>query len=176
MNPTPSDDVPLWVWAWLVLKASLLSTSGTGNVPSLHADLVETGHATDAQFAEAFAIGQITPGPGGLWVVSLGYLLNGLPGALTALAAICLPPLGVLLIRRLHERVQDNPLVNGFLRGLAASVAGVTLVTLTRLLLSVGISATSIAIALGALALSLTGRVPILVIFALAAVAGLLTQ
>lgn len=176
MNPVPQTDLPLWAWAWLVLKASLLSTSGVGNIPSLYSDLVLTGQATDAQFAEAFAIGQITPGPGGLWVVSLGVLLGGVPGALIALVMICLPPLLVLVLRRLHERVQDNPLVNGFLRGLSAAVAGVSLVTLVRLLLSVGVSPSTVCIALAALGLSLTGRVPILVIFALAAVAGVVLR
>jgi len=82
---------------WLLLKASLFSTGGTGNLPSLHADLLARGWANEQQFAESLAIGQISPGPSGLWVISLGYLVDGLRGAVLTLIAISLPPLVVLL-------------------------------------------------------------------------------
>src|SRR6185436_8378534 len=81
---------------WLMFKASLFSTSGSGNLPILHQDLLARGWATDRNFAESLAIGQISPGPSGLWVISLGYLLDGLRGALLTLVAITLPPLLVL--------------------------------------------------------------------------------
>jgi len=67
---------------WLMFKAALFSTSGSGNLPILHQDLLARGWATDRNFAESLAIGQISPGPSGLWVISLGYLLDGLRGAL----------------------------------------------------------------------------------------------
>ena len=62
----------------LVLKASLLSTGGLGNVPGLHDDLVATrGWVTERQFAESIAVGQTSPGPNGVWVISLGYMIGG---------------------------------------------------------------------------------------------------
>ena len=72
---------------WAFLKASLFSTGGTGNLPSLHADLIPAHVATTQHFAEALAIGQLSPGPTGLWVVGLGYLTRGLAGAAMATAA-----------------------------------------------------------------------------------------
>lgn len=63
---------------WTFLEASLFSTGGTGNLPSLHADLIANHAATNQQFAEALAIGQMSPGPTGLWVIGLGYLTRGL--------------------------------------------------------------------------------------------------
>src|SRR5919199_5429647 len=81
----PSVDFDWLIYFWLMLKASFFATSGTGNIPSLHADLLARGWATERQFAESLAVGQISPGPSGLWVVSLGYLTAGLPGALLAL-------------------------------------------------------------------------------------------
>ena len=57
---------------WLMFKAALVSTSGTGNLPIVHQDFLARGWATDRQFAESLAIGQISPGPSGLWVISLG--------------------------------------------------------------------------------------------------------
>lgn len=80
-----------FTYFWILLKASLFSTGGTGNLPSIHADLLLRGWATDRQFAEALAIGQISPGPSGLWVICLGYLTDGLRGALLATLAISLP-------------------------------------------------------------------------------------
>ena len=66
---------------WIMLRAALLSTTGTGNLPIVHQDLLSRGWATDRQFAESLAIGQISPGPTGLWVISLGYFVGGLRGA-----------------------------------------------------------------------------------------------
>ena len=71
---------------WIMFRAALLSTSGMGNLPIVHQDLLTRGWATDRQFAESLAIGQISPGPSGLWVISLGYLMDGWRGA--ALAAL----------------------------------------------------------------------------------------
>ncbi len=76
----------------LFLKASLFSSGGFSNLPSLHQDLLSNGWATEAEFGQALAIGQISPGPNGLWVISLGYLTGGYLGALLALIAITVPP------------------------------------------------------------------------------------
>jgi len=60
----------------LFLKASLFSTGGFSNLPSLHQDLLANAWAKEADFGQSIAIGQISPGPNGLWVISLGYLLD----------------------------------------------------------------------------------------------------
>ncbi len=41
------------LYFWLFLKASLFSTGGFGNLPSLHHDLLARGWATESQFAES---------------------------------------------------------------------------------------------------------------------------
>ena len=51
-------------WFWIFLKSVLTSTAGFGPLPSLRADLLPRGWATDTQFAEALAVGQVSPGPG----------------------------------------------------------------------------------------------------------------
>ena len=109
---------------WLMFKAALFSTSGSGNLPILHQDLLARGWATDRNFAESLAIGQISPGPSGLWVISLGYLLDGLRGALLTLVAITLPPLVVLAINGFYRRYGDHPALQGFVRGLSLAVSG----------------------------------------------------
>lgn len=159
---------------WLLLKASLFSTGGSGNLPSLHTDLLARGWADDRQFAESLAIGQISPGPSGLWVISLGFLTDGLRGALLATLAISLPPMLVLVIDRLHRRVGDHPAMQGFVRGLSLAVSGIFLVVVVTLLNESGIDARSLLIAAASMALGATRRVPVPVLLGLAGLAGVL--
>jgi chromate transporter len=156
-----------------VLRSSLLSTSGLGNLPQLYDDLVGGGHAVDAQFAEALAVGQVTPGPSGLWVVSLGYLVDSWRGAGLAALAIAVPPLAVLVLERLYRRVGHHPAVQGFVRGLSLAVVGVFLVALAGLLRANGADAAALAIVAGAAALGMARRVPVLITLALAAAVGI---
>jgi len=164
------------LYFWLFLKASLFSTGGMGNLPSLHADLLTHHWATERQFGEALTLGNVSPGPSGLWVISLGYLTGGLRGSLLALLAILLPPLLILSVERLYRRIHDHPAVEGFMQGLGLAVVGVFLVALHRILASAGLSARSMAILLAAMGLAGTRRVPVIGIVGLAGIAGVLWQ
>jgi chromate transporter len=161
----------LVIW-WMVFKASLLSTGGMGNIPSLHDDLISRGWVTERRFAESLAVGQTAPGPSGLWVVSLGYLMAGLPGALSALAAITLPPLLVLAVARLYRRIEHHPIVFGFVRGLGLAVVGIFAVVLIKVLRGNGIEPRSLVIAGVSGVLGLSRRVPMLAVIVGAAVVG----
>jgi chromate transporter len=157
----------------MVLKASLFSSGGMGNFPSLHADLIAKKWATEQHFGEALAVGQVSPGPNGLWVVCLGYLVGGVSGAIAALFAILLPPLLVLLVARLYQRVKHHPAVEGFIRGLSLAVIGVFVVVLFGLLTNSGLSLRTFLTCGGALALAASRRVPVVVILGLAALLGI---
>lgn len=157
---------------FLMLKASFFSFSGSGNLPILRADLVPLGWATDRQFVEALAVGQVSPGPMGLWVVSLGYLMDGWTGALLALLAICIPPLLVVPIARVYRHVRSHPAVEGFMRGLSLAVVGIFVVILASIQAAVGIDARSLALVAAALGLALTRRAPLLAIIGAAALIG----
>ena len=168
-----------WLWLlyfWLFLKASLFSTGGIGNLPSLHADLLARRWATNQQFAEALTIGQLSPGPNGLWVVSLGYLSGGLVGSLLALLALTLPPLLILAVERGYRRVQHHPAAEGFVAGLTLAVAGVFAVALSGILGSAGLSLRTFLLMAGAIGLALTRRVPLFGIIGLAGIIGLIWQ
>ena len=121
---TPINPV---LYFWLFLKASLLSTGGLGNLPFLHQDLIALGWATEADFLVAIAVGQVSPGPNGLWTISLGYLTYGWLGAGLALIAITLPTLLALVVVALHRRVETHPLVQRFTLGITLGVIGLTL-------------------------------------------------
>lgn len=164
------------LYFWLFLKASLFSTGGFGNLPSLHADLISRGWATENQFAEAMLVGQISPGPNGLWVICLGYLTGGLPGALLALVALTLPPLLVLVVDRAYHRIQAHPAVEGFVRGLSLAVLGIFATVLARLLTSAGTSGIGILVLSSAVLIALSRRVPVICIIGIAACVGCLTR
>jgi chromate transporter len=159
---------------WIMLRAALLSTTGTGNLPIVHQDLLSRGWANDRQFAESLAIGQISPGPTGLWVISLGYLVDGLRGAAVTLVAIVLPPLLVLvLVQGLYRRWGHHPATQGFVRGLGLAVAGVFVMVLTGIMNTAGWNPTNLMITLGAIVLGATRRVPVVVVLLLAAIVGI---
>ena len=157
---------------WLVLKASLLSTGGLGNAPSLHADLVRPGFATEGQFSASLAVGQLSPGPSGLWVVALGYALGGGWGAVAALVAVCLPPLFTLAVAALVRRAGEHPGVEGFVWGLGVTVAGTSAATMLRLVRGEGFRMETILISFTALFLGLRGKVPVVAVLAGAAAIG----
>jgi chromate transporter len=157
---------------WIMLKGALFSTSGTGNLPIVHQDLLTRGWATDQQFAESLAVGQISPGPSGLWVISMGYFVDGLRGAALTLLAIALPPLVVLLLVRFYDRFGNHPATQGFVRGLGLAVAGIFIVVLGGILSTAGWTVTNLLIMLGTMAVAATRRVPVLLMLVLAALVG----
>jgi chromate transporter len=158
----------------VALKGSLFSTGGLGNLPSLHQDLVSRHWATDRQFASAIAIGQLAPGPTGLWVVALGYLTAGFAGAMLMTIAVIIPPLLVIPLSRLHSRLGHLVLVRGFNRGLTLGIAGaVPAIVIFRVLGAYGYTLPSILVLLASLALLMTGRVPPVGVLTLGAIAGI---
>ncbi len=156
------------------LKASLFSTGGLGNLPSLHQDLIGSNWATEADFGQAIAIGQVTPGPNGLWVIALGYLIYGLPGALLALLAIILPPLLVLALAAVYRKIEHRREVRGVLRGLALAIIGSVLVTAWLLVTAPGIDWRGWILAAASFGLTAFTRLHVFFVLALAGVAGLL--
>jgi chromate transporter len=158
---------------WVFLKACLFSTGGMGPLPALHHDLISSGLASERQFTEALAVGQFTPGPSGLWVVSLATLMAGLPGALLATFAVVLPPVLVLVVQRLYRRVANHPAAQGALDGLMLAIIGVGFVVLLELFLRSGVNVGLIGLAGLSLAVGLTRRVPAIVIMFVSALAGI---
>jgi chromate transporter len=92
----------------LLLKASVTSFSGMAALPQIRQDLVVTHHVmTDEDLSRAVLFGRSSPGPVGLYVVSVGYAARGVPGAVVGWLALASPallalPVLVLLRRWLH--------------------------------------------------------------------------
>lgn len=160
-----------------ILKASLFSTGGLGNLPSLHQDLTANpiaanNIATDQDFGQAIAISQISPGPTGLWVVALGYLIYGFLGAGLALVAIIIPPFLVLVLEAGYSRIEHKPLAQGVIRGVSLAVVGLLLVVVWAVLSGPEVGWKGVAIALGGFGLAYILRVNVVIVLALAALAG----
>jgi chromate transporter len=162
------------LYFFLFVKASLFSSGGLTNLPSLHQDLLAEGWAVEADFGQSLAIGQISPGPNGLWVISLGYLTYGLPGAALALIAITIPPFLVLPIAAIYDRIAKLGWVSAVMRGISLAVIGILISVSWTILTRSNLDWRSVVIAVGACGLMLTNRVNLLVILVLAALAGYL--
>lgn len=162
------------IYLLLFFKASLFSTGGFSNLPSLHQDLLANGWAVEADFGQSIAIGQISPGPNGLWVISLGYLTYGYLGALLALIAITIPPCLVLVIAGIYKRLESQRWVTGLMRGISLAVVGVLLTVCYSILNRPGVDWKSLLIAAASFGLAASKRVNIIVILGLAAIVGYL--
>lgn len=160
------------IYFLLFLKASLFSTGGFSNLPSLHQDLLANGWAKEINFGQSIAIGQISPGPNGLWVISLGYLTYGYLGALFALIAITLPALLVLVVSAGYARIEGQSRVQGAMRGVSLAVVGLLLTVVWTILHQPGVDWKALLIAAGAFGLALSRKVNILIILGLAGLAG----
>ena len=80
----------------LVRTFGLMSLFAVGGanaaIPEMHRVAVDVQHwMSDKQFADVFAISQMSPGPNVLIVTLIGYSVAGVAGALAATLAMCGP-------------------------------------------------------------------------------------
>jgi chromate transporter len=83
------------VWS-LIVTFGLMSLFAIGGanaaIPEMHRIAVEVHHwMTDREFADIYAISQLSPGPNVLIVTLIGYSVAGIAGALAATLAMCVP-------------------------------------------------------------------------------------
>jgi chromate transporter len=103
---------PILTLAWTFGLMSLFAVGGANSaIPEMHRVAVDVQHwLTDQQFADVFAISQMSPGPNVLIVTLIGYSVAGIAGALVATISMCVPTAvlayGVsrLLTRSSHAR------------------------------------------------------------------------
>ena len=90
MNSTPN---PVSTLVWTFGLMSLFAVGGANSaVPEMHRIAVDVQHwMSDKQFADVFAISQMSPGPNVLIVTLIGYSVAGVAGALAATLAMCGP-------------------------------------------------------------------------------------
>ena len=107
-----SDANPVLTLVWTFGLMSLFAVGGANSaIPEMHRIAVDVQHwMTDKQFADVFAISQLSPGPNVLIVTLIGYSVAGVAGALAATLAMCGPTavlayyVSRLLARSSHSR------------------------------------------------------------------------
>jgi len=116
--------------AWTAFKVGGLSYGGGFVIiPLMQADAVSHYHwMTSAQFLEAVALGQITPGPVVQTVAVVGYAAFGVAGGLVA-AAIAFSPSFILVLvgRQRFDRIRTDASARAFLEGAGPAAIGAIL-------------------------------------------------
>jgi chromate transporter len=82
----------------VILVASLFSFGGLGSLPVLESQLSSNGVSPDAVVLPSLAVGNISPGPNGLYLIAASYFIGGITGSLVACAAVVVPPFLVLAV------------------------------------------------------------------------------
>ncbi|MBO0731038.1 MAG: chromate efflux transporter, partial [Acidimicrobiaceae bacterium] len=112
---------------WVAFKVGALSYGGGFVIiPLMQHDAVTGYHwLTGAQFLNAVALGQVTPGPVVLTVAVVGYAARGLAGGVIAAAVAFAPSfLFVIFGGPQFDRIRANTSIQAFLTGAGPAVIG----------------------------------------------------
>jgi chromate transporter len=116
--------------AWIGLKVGALSYGGGFVIiPIMQTDVVSIHHwMTAAQFLNAVALGQITPGPVVHTVAVVGYAAGGVPGGIVASIAAFTPSFAFVLLGARHlDRLRTSGRARAFLDGAGPAAVGAIL-------------------------------------------------
>ena len=109
----------------LLLKATLTSFSGLASLPMIRSDFVVHYHLlTDRQLNTAVAAGRLGPGPLGIYVVSVGYLVAGFPGACAGWLAMITPAFLIIPMLRFLGRRAEHRRIKSVTRTVLLAGAG----------------------------------------------------
>ncbi len=103
---------PLLALAGYFALLSLFAVGGANAaIPEMHRIAVEVmGWMNDRQFADSFALAQMSPGPNVIIVTLIGYHVAGLSGAAVATVAMCGPTCVLAYgVSRVWDRFKDAP-------------------------------------------------------------------
>ena len=109
----------------LLLKATMTSFSGLTSLPVVRNDLVVERHVlTDRQLNEAVVAGRAVPGPNGLYLVSVGYSVAGIPGACAGWLALVSPAFVMIPLLRYVGARAEKPAIRSAIQALTLAAAG----------------------------------------------------
>ena len=144
----------------LLLKAIVTTFSGLASVPIVRNDLVLHRHVlTDRELNTSLAITRTTPGPMGLYVVSVGYFVDGPPGAVAGWLAMITPALLMIPLLEFIRRKAEHPRFKAVLRCIVFASAGLLLWVTVPLARDALHGYVTVAIAFVAFALAITKKV-----------------
>jgi len=112
----------------LLLKATATSFSGLTSLPVVRHDLVEKHRVlTDRQLTAAVAAGRTAPGPNGLYIVSVGYFVAGIPGACIGCLAVMTPAFLIIPMLRYLGCRAERPAVKSAIQCVMLAAAGLVI-------------------------------------------------
>jgi chromate transporter len=124
-----SDSGLLVTLAAFFAVTSLFAVGGGNSaIPEMHRYAVDVQHwLSDRQFADSFALAQLTPGPNLIIVTLIGYHVAGIAGAVVATLAMCGPTsLLALMVGRASQRFSGTAWHGALSRGLVPVTIGLT--------------------------------------------------
>lgn len=132
----------------VLLKATITTFAGLASLPVVRDELVVTRQVlSDAQLNESVVITRATPGPVGLYVVSVGYFAGGLQGAVAGWLAMITPALLIIPLVHLAGRKAEHPRVKSALQAVVVASSGLLLAAVVPLARSALVDPITIAIA-----------------------------
>jgi chromate transporter len=112
----------------ILLKATVTTFAGLASIPVLRADLVLSRHVlTDQQLNIAVVVTRTTPGPAGLYIVSVGYFVDGFAGAIAGWAAMATPAFLILPLIGYAGHRADHPRIQNAIQAVVIASAGFAL-------------------------------------------------
>ena len=109
--------VKFFVLLWIFVKSTFTSFAGLASLPEIREELVVERHwISDEQLNHSVVITRTTPGPVGVYVVSVGYMADGVPGAIAGWIAMATPSLAVILLVGYFGRRAQHPRVRSMLQ------------------------------------------------------------
>ncbi|MCL4482139.1 MAG: chromate efflux transporter [Bacteroidetes bacterium] len=113
---------------FLTFSGMSLTLFGGGYViiPAMQQVIVDGFHwMTTKEFADAIAMGQITPGPVILTATFIGYRVAGFMGACVATFAIFFPPgLVMLMFSGFLKKIKDSNIITAIFKGMRPAIIG----------------------------------------------------
>lgn len=113
--------------AWTAFKVGALAFGGGFVIiPLMQGDAVHVYHwMTNAQFLNAVALGQVTPGPVVATVAAVGYAAHGIGGGILAATVAFAPSFSFVLVGGLRfDRLRENGNARAFLEGAGPAAIG----------------------------------------------------
>lgn len=118
----------------LLLKATVTSFAGLGSLPQIQRDFVETYRfVTVEQLSQAVVVGRSTPGPIGAYVVGVGYLAGGVPGAIAGWLAMITPAVAAIPLLMVVQRWMHLPRARAAVDAVVIASAALLVVAAVRL-------------------------------------------
>jgi len=162
------------VLLWILGKSTFTSFAGLASLPEIREELVEQRRwLTDEELNQSIVITRTTPGPVGVYVVSVGYMVDGVPGAAAGWLAMAAPSLTVILLVGYFGRRAQHPRVRAMLQCVVLASAGLLVLAAVPLGREALDGPLAIGIAIAALPVLVSKRINTLWVIAAAAAVSL---